>query len=155
MAESEDVERGVKALLAVTRGIRLCEEQTAAEFGISAAQLAITAVLGRKGRCSVGELAAELHVDQSSISSSAKALLNRQMIRRVRSSDSRRVEFTLAARGRTVVRKIGITGRPLLEAALATIPSNLLRGIIPELHRIASAMLDQRELALKSQLEEA
>lgn len=155
MHDQEAIERCVKALLAVTQGMRLCEEQTAAKFGISAAQLAIVAALGRSERCSVGQLADELHLDQSSASAHAKTLLDRQLIRRVASSDARRVEFTLATRGRSMMGKIGSTGRPVLEAALANVPGRTLRAVVPDLQRIASAMLEQRDRLVDSEMAKA
>jgi DNA-binding MarR family transcriptional regulator len=155
MANYREIERCVEALLAVTQGMRLCEEVTAAKYGMSAAQLAILAALSRNEQRSVGQLAEELHLDQSSVSAHAKVLLSCHMIRRVTSTDARRVEFALAARARNIIGKIGYTGRPLVESALANVPVSTLRGVVPDLRRIAEAMIEQREMVRRGELQEA
>jgi hypothetical protein len=77
------------------------------------------------------------------------------MIRRVTSTDARRVEFALAARARNIIGKIGYTGRPLVESALANVPVSTLRGVVPDLRRIAEAMIEQREMVRRGELQEA
>jgi DNA-binding MarR family transcriptional regulator len=148
MTSPQEIERAVKTLLAVVQGIRLCEEQTSLRFGLSAAMLSILAALGRKECCSVNELAAELHVHQSSISESAHKLLDRRLIKRLPATDARRVQLTLTARGRSFSRNAGITGRPILEDALSKLPVHVIRESMPHLRAIAEAMLQERALLM-------
>ena len=139
----------VRSVLAAVQAVRLCEEQTAARHGMSAAQLAIIALLGREGPCSVGEIAEHLHVHQSSVSPLVSRLTKERFVRRKPAVDTRRVEVVLTARGRRVAEKVGLTGRPLLEASLAGLPAKTVELLVDTLEKLTAALLEQRAISEK------
>ena len=142
-----EIERVVRALLALESAIRLCHEQTAASFGVTAAQLVILVDLNRHDRRSVNELADGLRLHQSSVSATTGKLLDRGLIRRARSQDGRRSEMQLTSRGRNIANGAGITGRPITEAALNRMTPRALMDLERQMNRLALAMLEECGLA--------
>src|SRR5687768_107653 len=147
MPTPQEIERGVKALLALENALRLCNEQTAASFGVTAAQLVVLVDLQRHDKRSVNELAEALFLHQSSVSATAAKLLERGLIKRARSHDGRRTELQLTSRGRNIASGAGITGRPLAEAAMGRMTSRSLLDLERQMHRLTQAMNEECGLA--------
>lgn len=85
--------------------------RTAGDLGLTGAQLFVLAALGTaEGPIGVRELAGKTRTDQSTVSVVVGRLVNRGLVKRVRSaSDTRRVELSLTARGRAALRKTPTT----------------------------------------------
>jgi DNA-binding MarR family transcriptional regulator len=147
MPTSQEIERCVTALIALESAIRLCHEQTAASFGVTAAQLVILVDLQRHDRRSVNELAEGLRLHQSSVSATAAKLFERGLVKRARSHDGRRTEMQLTPRGRSIAIEAGLTGRPITEAAMGRMTSRALIDLERQMNRLREALLEERRLA--------
>jgi DNA-binding MarR family transcriptional regulator len=147
MPTAQEIDRCVKALIALESAVRLCDEQTAASFGVTSAQLVILVDLERHDRRSVNELAESLKLHQSSVSTTAAKLFERGLIKRARSHDGRRTEMQLTARGRNIAVGAGITGRPITEAAMGRMTPRTLLHLARHMNRLGQAMLEERRLA--------
>jgi|GEM_PF-748663 len=85
--------------------------RAAGDLDLTGAQLFVLAALGSAGGpIGVKELADKTRTDQSTVSVVVGRLVNRGLVKRIRSaSDTRRVELSLTARGRAALRKTPTT----------------------------------------------
>ena len=85
--------------------------RAAGDLDLTGAQLFVLAALGSAGGpVGVKDLAAKTRTDQSTVSVVVGRLVNRGLVKRVRSaSDTRRVELSLTTRGRAALRKTPTT----------------------------------------------
>jgi len=85
--------------------------RAAGDLDLTGAQLFVLAALGSAGGpIGVKELADKTRTDQSTVSAVVGRLVNRGLVKRVRSaSDTRRVELSLTAYGRAALRKTPTT----------------------------------------------
>ena len=85
--------------------------RAASDLDLTGAQLFVLAALGSAGGpLGVKALADKTRTDQSTVSVVVGRLVNRGLVKRVRSaSDTRRVELSLTARGRAALRKTPFT----------------------------------------------
>jgi DNA-binding MarR family transcriptional regulator len=85
-----DVTAIVGGLRRVVRALELYSQEVRRDFGLTAPQLWALKTLGRRGPLIVNELAAALHVHQSSASLLVNRLERRGLVRRSRQEDDRR-----------------------------------------------------------------
>jgi DNA-binding MarR family transcriptional regulator len=117
--------------------------RAAADVALTGAQLFVLTTLGGSRKpMSVGELAERTRTDQSTVSVVAGRLVERGLIRRVRSTvDSRRVELSLTARGKTILKKIPATvAQRKLADALGQLPAAEAAALSRTLKKVVEAM---------------
>lgn len=145
MTNNPELDEAMKAVLALIQEFRLCDEATEKLFGCSAAQLAVLAAISRKGTVSVQSLATELHLHQSSASAVARDLAKNGLLRRRQAKNDRRnSELSLTRKGQALGTKAGPTGRPLLQAALSTLPETITQELVRSTSRLGQEMIAQR-----------
>ena len=114
--------------------------RAAADLNLTGAQLFVLATLGAAGEpMGVKELAERTRTDQSTVSVVVGRLVDRGLVHRARSTvDTRRVELSLTARGKTLQQKTPTTVAQQkladalwhLSAADAETLSRILKGIV-------------------------
>jgi DNA-binding MarR family transcriptional regulator len=98
--------------------------------GLSGAQLLVLQILEGGGVMSVNELARRSHTHQSSVSTVVSRLVDMGMVSRVAApDDARRVELSVAAPGRKVLKAGFITPQQRLMAALENIETERVREL--------------------------
>ena len=115
--------------------------RAAGDVALTGAQLFVLTTLGvSEGPMSVGEIAAQTRTDQSTVSAVVARLVDRGLIHRARSvEDSRRVELTLTARGKAVLRKTPAT---VAQSKLADALDQLSRGEAAALSRTLNKIVE-------------
>jgi DNA-binding MarR family transcriptional regulator len=117
--------------------------RAAGDIDLTGAQLFVLATLGATTQpMSVGELAERTRTDQSTVSTVAGRLVERGLIRRARSAvDTRRVELSLTAKGRAVLRKTPTTvAQRKLADALVQLPASEAELLSRTLKKIVDMM---------------
>src|ERR1051326_296597 len=117
--------------------------RAAGDVALTGAQLFVLTTLGASSKpMGVGELAEMTRTDQSTVSVVAARLVDRGLIRRERSTlDSRRVELSLTARGKAVLKKTPATvAQRKLADALADLPPREAAALSRTLKKIVDAM---------------
>jgi DNA-binding MarR family transcriptional regulator len=121
----------------IVRGLRLFDREAEKRFGLSGAQLFVLQNLDDSKAISINELADRTHTHQSSVSVVAQKLVDRQFVRRSpAATDARRVELSLAPRGRRLLRTAPAAAQHRLIASLAALSKNrrkLLAELLTEL----------------------
>jgi DNA-binding MarR family transcriptional regulator len=115
--------------------------RAAAGLELTGAQLFVLTTLGASAKpMSVGELAECTRTDQSTVSVVVGRLIKRGLVHRARSAeDTRRVDLTLTARGKGVLRKTPTT---VAQRKLADALSDLAASESAELARILKEIVD-------------
>jgi len=126
----------------IVRALR-SSHRAAGDVALTGAQLFVLTTLGASSQpMGVGELAEMTRTDQSTVSVVAARLVDRGLIRRERSThDSRRVELSLTARGKAVLKKTPATvAQRKLADALADLPAREAAALSRTLKKIVDAM---------------
>jgi DNA-binding MarR family transcriptional regulator len=109
--------------------------------GLSGAQLFVLQKLGEAPGASINELAERTHTHQSSVSTVVARLVERGLVKRTTSGlDRRRVELTLAARGRALAERVPDVAQDRLIRAIDTLPAGRRRLLAQTLGELASAL---------------
>lgn len=138
-----DTRRVLDSIRRIVRDLRVASRAAEADLGISAAQLFVLQRLADLERTTVGALAAKTFTDPSSVSVAVKRLAKAGLVARARSAeDERRVEITLTARGRALLKRAPDAPQDRLVAALA--------GLTPPKRRSLAALLEEvtREMGI-------
>ena len=117
--------------------------RAASNVSLTGAQLFVLTTLGASDKpMGVGELAETTRTDQSTVSVVVARLVERGLIRRAKSSlDSRRVDLSLTARGKAVLKKTPATvAQTRLADALAKLPEREAAALSRTLKKIVEAM---------------
>lgn len=110
------------------------------ELGLSSAQLFVLQTLANAGKLSVNELAAWSHTHQSSVSVVVSRLVERGLVSRTASdTDARRVELSVTAAGRRLVKASPPTPQERLLSAISALPSNKLAAFRSTLEQVVVA----------------
>jgi len=121
VARRNDVRRSLDAIRQIVRVLRLGAAWAERELGLSGAQLFVLEKLGDGKAVSVNELAERTHTHQSSVSVVVQRLVQRRLVRRVRSStDARRAELTITPAGLQKLRGAPMVAQHKLIASLTT-----------------------------------
>jgi DNA-binding MarR family transcriptional regulator len=109
--------------------------------GLSGAQLFVLQKLAESPGASVNELAERTHTHQSSVSTVVARLVERGLVKRTTSRlDRRRVELTLAARGRALTEGAPDVAQERLIRAIDTLPAGRRRLLAETLGELAAAL---------------
>jgi DNA-binding MarR family transcriptional regulator len=144
-ANTSDQEGDVQAVLDAIRRIvhALRESSRWAEkhVGLTGAQLFVMQKLAESPAASVNELATRTHTHQSSVSTVVTRLVDRGLVRRVRSGvDGRSVELSLTARGQRLVGDGPNVAQDRLIRAIERLPAGRRRLLASTLGELAGTM---------------
>jgi DNA-binding MarR family transcriptional regulator len=133
----------VDAIRKIVHALELGSRAAQKTVGLSGAQLFVLQTLAAKSAMSVNELASLSYTHQSSVSVVVSRLVEAGFVKRVRSTeDGRRVELTVTAAGRRLLKADIVTPQERLFQALDQLPGlklSTLRALLSELV-IASGM---------------
>jgi len=109
-SKKEDVTKSMDSFRRIVRALR-SSHRAASDVDLTGAQLFVLATLAQSDDpMGVRELAETTRTDQSTVSVVVGRVVDRGLVKRVRSSvDSRRVELSLTARGKAVLRRTPTT----------------------------------------------
>lgn len=114
-----DSARVMDAIRRLVRALRSSSDASRRDFGVSTAQLFVLRQIAATPGCSLGEVAERTRTTQSSVSEVVARLVRRGLVsRRAATSDRRRAELVLTAKGRS-----------LLERARTTLQERLIEGL--------------------------
>lgn len=132
--KKNDANESMDSFRRIVQALR-SSHRAASDVDLTGAQLFVLATLARAGRpMGVSELAEETRTDQSTVSVVVGRVVERGLVKRERSEvDTRRVELSLTARGRAVVRKTPAT---VAQQRLADALARLSRADAATLSRI-------------------
>lgn len=133
--------RAVDSVRRVVRGLRLAEQRTRAEAGLSAAQLFVLGQLAESSAASLSELAERTLTDRSSVAAVVERLEEAGLVASERSSDDRRrvlVRITAAGRRRRDAAPEAPTA--LLLAGLGRLSRGELSSLSTTLERLVEEM---------------
>jgi DNA-binding MarR family transcriptional regulator len=134
------------------RALRVAEQRTQAETGVSAAQLAVLVQLDRAAADSLSDLARRTLTDRSSVADVVERLEARRLVRRARGDDKRRTTIVVTPAGRMLLRRAPVAPTSLLASVLATLDDTVLVTLANGIERLSDALGDA-ENVLPSQEE--
>jgi len=138
------IARSVDAVRRIMRVLRIAEQRTQLETGISTAQVLVLQQLEDGEALSLTELAERTSTDRSSVTDVVDRLVERGLAHRVRDrGDARRMAVSITRRGRALLRRAGRSPAAVLVAGL--------RGLNPAQLRAVGRSLDQLSEALDRQ----
>lgn len=106
LTRAQSVRVVMDALRRIVRGLRLTARDAERTAGISGAQLFVLQALAEGKAASLNDLAVRTCTDQSSVSVVVSRLVERGLVARTPSElDARRIELSLSAAGRRLVRR--------------------------------------------------
>jgi DNA-binding MarR family transcriptional regulator len=144
-SRKEDGGAGVREVLdgvrRLVRALRLSNSEAERRVGLSAAQVFVLQRIGGTRGLSLGEIAARTATDQSSVSVVVARLVARGLVSRRRSrEDGRRLEISLTARGRRLLRRSpGLVQHRLVDA-VRKLPGRERLRLARDLDRMVRAM---------------
>jgi DNA-binding MarR family transcriptional regulator len=134
------VARTLDSVRRLVRALRVAEQRTHAEVGVSAAQLYVLRQLDRSAAASLSELAQRTLTDRSSVSDVVERLVARRLVRRVRGDDKRRTAIVITAAGRMLLRGAPVGPTGLLVSALAALDDRTLAALANGLDELTETM---------------
>jgi DNA-binding MarR family transcriptional regulator len=136
-----EVQAVLDAIRRIVHALRESSRWAEKHVGLTGAQLFVLQRLAESPAASVNELAARTHTHQSSVSTVVTRLVDRGLVRRVRSgSDARSVELSLTARGRRLVGGGPDVAQDRLIRAVESLPPSRRRLLASTLGELAGAM---------------
>lgn len=121
--------------------MRLSGRAAERTLGVNAAQLFVLQKLAEDPAQSLAELAGRTRTDPSSVSVVVSRLVRRGLVSREASADdARRVEISLTATGRGLLRRAPRTAQSQLLDAAAALPARQLRGLAECLEELVDQM---------------
>jgi MarR family transcriptional regulator, organic hydroperoxide resistance regulator len=134
------VARTLNSVRRIVRALRVAEQRTHAEVGVSAAQLYVLRQLDRSAAGSLSELAHRTLTDRSSVSDVVERLEARRLVRRVRGDDKRRTAIVITAAGRMLLRRAPVGPTALLVSTLAELDDRTLAALANGLDELTATM---------------
>lgn len=140
-APPSDVQACVDAVRRLVRGLRLAEQATRAEAGLSAAQLFVLRQLAEREATSVGDLAASTLTDRSSVAAVVERLAESGLVAAARDdADRRRILVRLTPSGRARLRHAPPAPTTLLVQALGQMSAASRRSLARHLGALVDSM---------------
>ena len=131
----------IDAFRRIVRALRMADQRTQGEAGISAAQLYVLSSLEDGAASSLTELGERTHTDRSSVADVVERLAARGLVSRDRSgSDRRRTEVRITVEGRALLDLAPRAPTALLLAGLDVLSPLELEGLSAGLLRLTGAM---------------
>jgi DNA-binding MarR family transcriptional regulator len=139
-ARTETIATCVITIRAIIRVLRLAAQDVQHATGITAAQVFVLQQLGGSTPLSLNELAERTLTDRTSVAEVVQRLQERRLVRRVPApTDRRRAAISVTPEGRTVLKRVPVTGAPLL-LALETLERSELTQLARGLTSLSKAL---------------
>jgi len=136
-----DTQAVLDAIRRIVHGLRESSRWAESSVGLSGAQLFVLQKLAESPSISVNELAARTHTHQSSVSTVVTRLVERGLIKRVRSGEDRRsVVLSLSAQGSRVAAKAPDVPQDRLIRGIKQLSATRRRQLAAALGELALAM---------------
>lgn len=140
-ARTDDLSSVVDSLRHIVRALRLSSGVAEDRLGVSGAQLFVMQQLAEAPASSLREVAARTLTDQSSVSVVVSRLVRSGLVsRRTSSTDARRAELSLTAKGKTLLAKAPELAHVRLVEALERSRPLELRTVARVLGEVAKAL---------------
>lgn len=148
--EDATVQSCVDAVRRIVRGLRLAEQATRADAGLSAAQLFVLEQVATTPGASLGELAARTMTDRTSVAAVVDRLVQGGYVETERDeADRRRVLVRITRAGRTILRNAPPAPTSQLVDALERLPLRARRELSARLEQLVAEMgLDQEPVTM-------
>jgi DNA-binding MarR family transcriptional regulator len=145
---SRDVKDVLDSIRRIMRSLRVASRASEKEVGLSSAQLEVIVILSSADSMSLNELAEKTHTHQSSASVVVSRLVERKLVRRIRSkNDARKVVLTLAPAAQRILNKAPAGSKHRVEAALESMKPAERRQLAALLRKLVStAGLEKDEI---------
>jgi DNA-binding MarR family transcriptional regulator len=138
-----DTRRVLDSIRRIVQTLRVAARQAEVRFGLSAAQLFVLQRLAERETASVNELAARTLTHQSSVSVVVSRLVARGLVARSASrADGRRLELSVTAKGRSLVRRAPAAAQERLIDAIERLPAAKRDELANLLARVADHAAD-------------
>jgi DNA-binding MarR family transcriptional regulator len=126
------------SLRQIVQALRESSRRAEVAVGVGGAQLFVLETLAESDALSLNELAQRTHTHQSSVSTVVSRLVDRRLVRRVRSAhDTRRLELSLSARGRRLVANTPGAAQQRLIRSIERLPYHAARTLASLLGEVA------------------
>jgi DNA-binding MarR family transcriptional regulator len=126
------------ALRAIVQTLRESSRRAELAVGLGGAQLFVLETLAESPALSLNELAARTHTHQSSVSTVVSRLVERRLVRRTQAAgDARRIELSLAPRGRRVLSEAPGAAQQHLVRSIEQLPLGSARTLASLLEAVA------------------
>jgi DNA-binding MarR family transcriptional regulator len=133
----DDVRDVLDSIRRIVRLLRLASREAEREVGLSGAQLFVLQKLAEAKMLSVNDLADCTHTHQSSVSVVAQTLVDKGLIARSRAADdARRLELTLTAQAKSLLRKAPGAAQGRLIEALDRLPAATRKQLAASLAKL-------------------
>jgi len=140
-SQNADAQRALDSLRRIVRALREAARQAERRFGLSGAQLFVLHKLAESSPASLNEVARRTHTHQSSVSTVVTRLVQRRLVRRVRSErDARMLQLTLTPAGRRLVQRAPDPPADRLIEAIDSLPLREQRALASALGAVAKAI---------------
>lgn len=134
-----------KGLRELEREVQLALSEQTECCGVTPAQCHLLLAVEEAGEISVGELAAELELDSSTLSRAVDALVKAELLVRKEDPENRRRQLaSLSAKGKAKARSINAVCDRYYEGLLGALPSNDSKAIAAALPVFVKALRDWR-----------
>lgn len=137
----DDIGHAVDCIRQLVRGLRLAEQRTQLEAGLSAAQLFVLAQLSQSSAASLSELADRTMTDRTSVGAVVERLEAARLVTTHRDADDRRkvlVHITSSGEHRLATAPVAPT--QMLIDALGQMEPHEVRAVCDSLGRLVGAM---------------
>jgi DNA-binding MarR family transcriptional regulator len=126
------------ALRAIVQTLRESSRQAEMAVGVGGAQLFVLETLAESPALSLNELAARTHTHQSSVSTVVSRLVDRGLVKRAQAADdARRIELSLAPRGRRLLNGSPGAAQQHLVRSIERLPLRSARTLASLLEAVA------------------
>jgi len=133
----DDVRDVLDSFRRIVRLLRLSSREAEREVGLSGAQLFVLQKLSEAKMLSVNDLAERTHTHQSSVSVVAQTLVDKGLVARARAADdARRLELTLTASAKALLRKAPGAAQDRLIEALGKLPASTRKQLAQSLTKL-------------------
>jgi DNA-binding MarR family transcriptional regulator len=123
------------------RVLRVAEQRTQQETGISTAQMLVLQQLDGVPALSLTELAERTSTDRSSVTDVVERLVERRYVRRVRDPrDARRAAVSITQKGRALIRRAARSPSAVLVAGLSGLTPSQLAMVGRSLEHLSRAL---------------
>lgn len=140
-SQNAATQRALDALRRVVQALRESSRIAERRFGLSGAQLFVLQKLAESSAISLNDLARLTHTHQSSVSAVVTRLVEKGLVRRLRSErDARMLKLTLTAAGARLARRSPDVAQQRLAQAIQLLPPGRLKELASALTDIAKAV---------------
>lgn len=120
----------MNAIRRIIHALQVSSHRSQRNIGLSGAQLFVLQILASGGVMSVNELAARSYTHQSSVSVVVSRLVETKLVKRSPSAeDGRRLDLSITAAGKRLLKSQGITPQERMIASLNQLPPSRLADL--------------------------